>query len=83
LNDLIPEERELGIKAGFAWGEAAELSAFYIDRGISRGMQRGVIAALECGRKIEVRSLERKVIEGDYEPLGLVTYFYNNTNGQE
>jgi len=77
LDDLVHEERELGIKAGFIWGEAAVLSAFYIDRGVSGGMKRGVLAALECKRQIEVSSLEREITEGDYELLGLVNYFAN------
>lgn len=40
LNDEISEERELGIKAGFEWGNVADLRAFYIDYGISPGMKK-------------------------------------------
>lgn len=71
LDDLIPEERELGMKAGFVWGEAAELTAVYIDRGISSGMRRGVLAAKEVNRKIEIRTLEKEIIAADYEEFGL------------
>ncbi len=42
LDDTIPEERNKGIQAGFAWGEKAELIAVYEDRGISRGMAMGI-----------------------------------------
>ena len=31
LDDLVPEERELGISAGLVWGQCAELTAVYID----------------------------------------------------
>lgn len=71
LDDLVPKERELGITAGFAWGEAAELSAFYIDRGISGGMRLGLEAALKSGRWVEVRSLVREVTDEDRKALGL------------
>jgi hypothetical protein len=75
LDDLKPEERELGILAGFAWGKAADTIVFYIDRGISGGMLRGVTSALENNKNIEVRSLERKVTQEDIGKLGLITYF--------
>ena len=42
LDDNIPEERELGIKSGFAWGIMAEATVVYIDYGITPGMQKGI-----------------------------------------
>lgn len=39
LDDSIPEERQLGIEAGLAWKEVAELHVFYADFGISPGMK--------------------------------------------
>lgn len=57
LNDLVPEERAIGIAAGLRWGEAAELTAVYLDRGISNGMRLGIEAAEKAGRPIEWRSL--------------------------
>ena len=42
LNDLIPQERDLGMQAGFAWGSKAELVAIYTDKGISPGMKMGI-----------------------------------------
>lgn len=57
LDDMNPEERELGIKAGFAWGEAAEAVVFYVDRGLSPGMLRGFERAMETDADILVRSV--------------------------
>lgn len=57
LNDDEPDERTLGIKAGLAWGAAAELTAVYTDRGISGGMEYGIRSAITAGRWVEYRSL--------------------------
>jgi len=57
LDDLIPEEREIGITAGLVWGELAEKTVVYVNLGISPGMRRGIDRALECGRIIEYREL--------------------------
>ena len=62
LDDHDPEQRRLGIEAGFKWGYFAEVIAFYVDLGMSPGM----IAALEHweatrheeDRKIEIRRIE-------------------------
>lgn len=37
---MLPEQRRLGMDAGFAWGERADLHAFYTDLGISPGMEQ-------------------------------------------
>ena len=57
LDDLIPEQRNLGIEAGLAWGVVAEASVVYIDRGITSSMQKGIERANACGRLIEYRKL--------------------------
>lgn len=57
LRDEVPEEREQGISAGFAWGDRADLRAVYLDRGMSGGMRAGIRAALAAGQPIEFRSL--------------------------
>jgi hypothetical protein len=57
LDDDNTSERELGITAGFAWGEAAELRAFYIDLGVSLGMERGMVEATRLDQPVEMRSL--------------------------
>lgn len=65
LDDLVPEQRKLGIEAGFAWGASASLVAIYVDRGISRGMKLGIAAARARGADIEVRALDREVTADD------------------
>jgi hypothetical protein len=57
LRDADPQEREQGIKAGFVWGEKAELTAVYTDLGISKGMAAGIAEADRVGRRVEYRSL--------------------------
>lgn len=55
LNDLVPAERTLGIEAGFEVARRADLTAVYMDLGISRGMQMGIDQAATAGRRIEYR----------------------------
>ncbi|OGZ08640.1 MAG: hypothetical protein A2942_02500 [Candidatus Lloydbacteria bacterium RIFCSPLOWO2_01_FULL_50_20] len=61
LDDKVSSEREQGIKAGLRWGECAEVSVVYIDRGIGEGMLKGIKRAKECSRPVEYRSLYEKV----------------------
>jgi hypothetical protein len=66
LDDLVPVQREQGIAAGFAWGQAAELHAFYVDRGISRGMR------IALGRVLDQRArlaFEFRSLHGDERAL--------------
>src|ERR1035437_6900166 len=58
LDDLNPDERQLGIEAGLEWGKAAEKTVVYIDYGISSGMKLGIKAAEEAERKIEYRRIK-------------------------
>lgn len=57
LRDDLPEERQLGIDAGLAWGAKADLVAFYVDRGWSPGM----IAAREHWLRVGVRIESRRL----------------------
>lgn len=57
LDDDVPEERELGIECGLVWGAAAQLTAVYVDLGVSRGMQLGIDRAKREGRPV----VERRV----------------------
>lgn len=57
LDDRMLEERELGIKAGYAWGDVAQLAAFYMDLGMSSGMQRALERWKSNGVEIEYRYL--------------------------
>lgn len=57
LDDLLPDERMLGIDAGLAWALRAEATVVYVDRGLSQGMQYGIAHAERHGRPVEYRSL--------------------------
>lgn len=57
LNDNIPSERQHGIDAGLAWGAVADKTVVYVDRGISQGMEYGIMRAKREGRPLEFRSL--------------------------
>lgn len=57
LRDEVPAERQWGIDAGLAWGRAADLTAVYVDRGISAGMRYGISAAESMGRPVEIRRI--------------------------
>lgn len=58
LDDDIPEERQLGIEAGLAWGRAADAAVFYVDLGWSRGMLAARERHLADKGIIEERRLE-------------------------
>lgn len=57
LDDRIPEERIQGIEAGLAWGRCASLSAFYVDLGMSPGMELGLARARDAGRGVVQRTI--------------------------
>lgn len=62
LDDTNPGERTLGIEAGLVWGEKADGAAFYVDRGFSEGMIRGLENAIRINKvignfQIEIRRL--------------------------
>lgn len=58
LRDDIPEERQRGIDAGLAWRAVAQASVVYADRGISKGMEYGILAAKKAGLEVEIRYIE-------------------------
>ena len=57
LDDNIPEERELGINAGFEWSVKAEKAVFYVDYGYSKGMTEAQSVYRDTGTPMEERSL--------------------------
>jgi hypothetical protein len=57
LDDDVPAEREMGMDAGFAWGAKADLTAVYVDLGISGGMRLGIARAESDGRPHEMRTV--------------------------
>jgi hypothetical protein len=63
LSDADPVERNLGIEAGFAWGELAHATVVYTDFGISDGMKLGIDHAKRNGREIEYRTIKRAAIQ--------------------
>ncbi len=56
LDDLKPAERAAGILAGFAVMERTDLTAAYIDRGISPGMRLGIAEAERLGHRVVYRT---------------------------
>jgi hypothetical protein len=58
LNDDIPEERNWGMEAGFAWGKHASKTVVYTNLGITPGMELGIQRARDEGREIEYRELD-------------------------
>jgi hypothetical protein len=59
MSDRVPNERNLGIMAGLAWGKYADATVVYTDFGISNGMELGIAAAKRAGRPIEYRRLSK------------------------
>lgn len=57
LDDNIPEERQLGIEAGFTWRDAAHATIVYKDLGVTRGMLLGIEHAEKLKHVIEYRTL--------------------------
>ena len=64
LDDTLPEERALWIEAGLCWGQLAQATVVYTDRGISLGMTEGIDRAKREGRPVELRSLLPKETSG-------------------
>ena len=58
LNDDDPNERSMGINAGFVIGLGYETTVVYTDLGISDGMKMGIALALKIERPVEYRTLE-------------------------
>lgn len=57
LDDTDPAQREMGISAGLIWQARADIVAFYVDLGMSGGMQAALVAAETAGRATEQRSI--------------------------
>jgi len=57
LRDKVPEERQMGIRAGLAWARVADATVVYVDHGVSAGMRQGIQKAKELGRPVETRRL--------------------------
>jgi hypothetical protein len=57
LDDEDPDERLLGINAGLKWKEVADLQVFYVDYGLSKGMEYGMAYAKEHNIPFEIRKI--------------------------
>lgn len=57
LDDHDPEQRRLGIEAGFAWWTGLVVIIFYVDLGWSPGMQAALGRAKSFGISFSQRSL--------------------------
>jgi hypothetical protein len=57
LRDEVPEDRKLGIAAGFAWRDVSDATVVYEDLGVSSGMLEGIADAKAKGRPVEFRIL--------------------------
>ena len=58
LDDNKPNERYLGMHAGFEWTKMADAVILYKDRGISSGMKEGRTKARKAGIEIEHRKIK-------------------------
>jgi hypothetical protein len=63
LDDDKPDDRSLGMKAGWAWMKAAEAVAVYRDLGVTSGMEKG----METAREIFQIPVENRWIGADWE----------------
>jgi hypothetical protein len=61
LRDEMPNERELGINAGFAWRAKAEETIFYQDLGVSNGMRLGMEDCETKGKPFTLRWLPEEL----------------------
>src|SRR5271165_3009507 len=62
LDDNNSEERKLGIEAGLAWVSVADLQVFYVDLGMSNGMQSAFGYAIEYSIPVEKRTLHPDMV---------------------
>lgn len=61
LDDNVQEERDMGICAGFAWKHLPQVhTVFYLDKGMSKGMQLAKEYCIENNMSYEERYLEVK-----------------------
>lgn len=57
LDDDEPDQRDLGVECGLAWGRHADATVAYIDHGITPGMAAGIARAEREGRPVEFRRI--------------------------
>jgi hypothetical protein len=57
LDDTVESERMQGINAGLAWIEFADIHVFYIDYGMSKGMEYARGFSMGSGVQLEFREI--------------------------
>jgi len=57
LDDTVESERMQGINAGLAWIEFADIHVFYIDYGMSKGMEYAKGFSMGSGVQLEFRKI--------------------------
>lgn len=57
LDDANPEQRQLGMEAGWNWMLFSDVVAVYQDYGISPGMQEAIGIAGDTGIEVEYRTI--------------------------
>lgn len=67
LDDDDPVERGTGIKAGYVWGELADVVAVYSDLGVSPGMKESVAHWKAIGKPIEWRAIDHNLLKSVHE----------------
>lgn len=70
LDDTIPEQRKLGMDAGFAYRHVADVTAFYVDLGWSRGMRAGQAHAEEFKKFRPEHEIVTRMLGGEWEQYG-------------
>jgi hypothetical protein len=72
LDDTKQDQRDLGINAGLALCQKADLTAVYHDLGISNGMSYGISAAFIANREVQYRKISPEALAAvlaDFGPL--------------
>jgi hypothetical protein len=57
LDDGVPEQRQVGLSLGHSWRAVADVTAVYVDYGISPGMRDGITTAQRMAQRIVYRRL--------------------------
>ena len=60
LDDTVESERMQGINAGLAWIEFADIHVFYIDYGMSKGMEYARSFSIGSRVQLEFRRIGKK-----------------------
>lgn len=70
LNEAVAKERAAGIEAGYAFWPFAKRIIFYIDRGMSGGMEAAHRKAMAEGLTVELRSItgDRAIVAPPIQP---------------